>query len=82
MPGYAEPILWNRGKDEIRCAVGNAVEAVARAEDLEFFLTSHKILDLFDRCCRDELLGAVFEIAGPVRELGTLRPREQGREGG
>ena len=53
-------------RKELMRAVGDLVEAVARAQHLQLVLLPDKFLHLFHRVGSVQALGAVFEIARPV----------------
>ena len=50
-------------------AVGDSVEAMARAECLQLGFLLHEVADLIDRIGRSDAIGAEFKIAGPVFEF-------------
>src|SRR3954466_3601244 len=60
--------------------IGNIVEAMPRAENLELVVSLHKSLNIFVRGRRGEALRAVLEISSPVGEFVVRRPRERTRE--
>ena len=57
-------------RSERKCvgAVGDAVEAVPRAEHLEVLVLSDELLDLLERRRRRDAVGAVPIVAGPVAQ--------------
>src|SRR5258706_13257638 len=63
--------------EEMACAVGYFVEAVACAKDLQVVLRFNKLADLFNRVGRVQTFGAVFEIARPVCKFRRRQPGEE-----
>ena len=62
-------------------AVGDRVEAVARAQHLELRLLPHELPHVVERASGVELGGSVLEVARPVRKPFALRPGRERREG-
>ena len=67
-------------RKKLASGIGNLVEAMPRAQNLELIVRLHKSLNIFVRGRRVEALRAVFEISSPVGELVLRRPRERTRE--
>jgi hypothetical protein len=63
-----DPIHGRQG-EEMHGAIGNAVEAMTRAEHLELGVLFDEFLDLRDRPRQVQLVGPVVVIAGPILQL-------------
>lgn len=63
-------------------AIRNIVEAVACSQHLELFLFPDVTRYLFKRVSGIQAVGAVLEIARPVRQFTLCRPAQERREYG
>src|ERR1043165_7374010 len=61
-------------REEVMRAVGDTVEAMARAQRLDLAVLSDQLLNLFDRLWLVQLVGTVLVIARPVFELFLCAP--------
>ena len=66
--------------DELVSAVGNLVEAVARAKDFQPSLFFDEFLGLFERLGRVQILRAIFKIARPISKFFHRGPRKERRK--
>ncbi len=57
--------------DERVCTVGDAIEAMTRAEHLERIVLLDELSNLFDRREPMQVVRAVLVVAGPVGELAA-----------
>lgn len=69
-------------RQEIPAAVGDGVETVARAENLDFVLGPQKRADLLDRGSFAQAVGTVSEVSRPVGQFLFLHPGRERGDGG